>query len=352
MTTHLRVALIYGGKSGEHEVSLLTAQSVIEAIDRGKYDVYLIYISQDGRWKKQPLPVSGPMSIEALRLPDEEASVAFPDFSPYDVVFPLLHGPNGEDGTVQGLLELANLPYVGCGVLSSAVSMDKIIAKTILNRHGIPQVPYVSALRPDWEENPQEVMATIEESLAYPCFVKPANLGSSVGISKASDRPALQSALSLAFRFDRKVIIEAFVDAREIEVAVLGNNQPEASIPGEIITSNEFYDYQAKYQDGATRLIIPADLDEQTTRQIRQIAVQVFKAVDGSGLARVDFFLEKKTNRIIVSEINTMPGFTKFSMYPLLWQASGLTYPELIDRLIDLAVDRYEEKKKNIIAFN
>lgn len=262
-----------------------------------------------------------------------------------DVVFPLLHGTFGEDGTIQGLFEMAGIPYVGAGVLASAVALDKIVMKKLFAQEGLPQCIFRGFTRTDWERRQSYYILEIETALGYPCFVKPANLGSSVGISKVRNREELLEAVKLAFRYDRKVIVEEFVDAREIEVSVLGNDEPIASVPGEVVSSNEFYDYKAKYVDGKSAMIIPADLTPEQTEQVREMAIRAFKAIDGSGLCRADFFLRKSDGAILINEVNTMPGFTPYSMYPLLWKESGKSYRELLDDLIRLAIERYEERK-------
>ena len=264
-----------------------------------------------------------------------------------DVIFPVLHGTYGEDGTLQGLLDMANVPYVGCGVLGSALGMDKEKMKLIFRAVGLPSAEYVVCLRAAWERSPETVLDTVEASLDYPVFVKPANLGSSVGINKAHDREELTHAISVATAYDRKVIVERGLDCRELECAVLGNDEPLASVVGEIIASNEFYDYSAKYLDGASQTLIPADIPQETADEIRRQALRAFAALDLSGLARVDFFLEKRTGNVYINEVNTMPGFTEISMYAKLWQASGLSYPQLLDRLIELAQERFEDKQRN-----
>jgi D-alanine-D-alanine ligase len=356
----MRVAVLYGGKSGEHEVSLMSAQSIISAMDPEKYEIIPIGISKKGEWllgesSVQLLEAAKPLerlhsllstSTNIQMVPSAQSfPLVFAD--EIDVVFPVLHGPNGEDGTIQGLLQLANIPYVGCGVLSSAVGMDKIMMKRLFQQAGLPQGQFAGYLRKDIEQKMEAVLADIEERFDYPCFVKPANMGSSVGISKARNREQLVEALRLACKYDRKILVEENINAREIEVAVLGNDEPIASVPGEIISSNEFYDYQAKYLDGKSQMIIPAELNEDQVALFRELAVKAFKAIDGSGIARVDFFLEKESGKIYLNEINTMPGFTQFSMYPLLWKHSGIPYPELIDRLIQLALERHEELNRS-----
>ena len=389
----LRVGILFGGRSGEHEVSLLSAASVLNAIDKEKYDVVPIGITKEGRWltaENAENLLAGKLQIEPRNLragdPDmtEPAAVlhrgeaaVFPpepvhrdkglvpfqaDASPLrrasdrainvDVIFPVLHGTFGEDGTIQGLLELADIPYVGAGVLGSAAGMDKDIMKSLFIAAGIPIVKHVTILRSAWERDSKKIEKLVSSKLKYPVFVKPANLGSSLGISKAHDRHELDSAIEEAARFDRKIVIEEGVggkkeNAREIECSVLGNDEAQASIPGEIVPIKEFYDYNAKYLDEGSKLIIPAKLTKTQTRKVQEMAVQAFKAVDGSGLARVDFLMDPKPGKIYLNEINTMPGFTSISMYPKLWAASGLAYSDLIDRLIQLAMERHEDKKKN-----
>ncbi|HHW44503.1 MAG TPA: D-alanine--D-alanine ligase, partial [Desulfotomaculum sp.] len=283
-------------------------------------------------------------------VPVDGGRVRVGDLTPVDVVIPVLHGTFGEDGTVQGLLELANIPYVGAGVMASAVGMDKIIMKTLFARHGLPQVNFRYCSRRDWERNRQAVLSEVEQ-LGYPLFVKPANLGSSVGISKARSREELVPAMDLAACYDRKIIVEEFVPAREVEVSVLGNDDPMASLPGEIIPLNEFYDYEAKYVEGKSDLVIPARLPAETMLELQRLAIKVFKALDCAGMARVDFFLRKDNGAVLVNEINTIPGFTSTSMYPKLWEATGITYPELLDRLIELALERHREKNRSRTTF-
>ncbi len=390
----LRVGILFGGRSGEHEISLLSAASVFKAIDQNKYEVVPIGITKDGRWLTsadaerlltgKPLehdherhlragdPEATPSAAvlqngEAIVVPPEphkpgSSMTPFQSDAParrasdrainVDVIFPVLHGTFGEDGTIQGLLELADIPYVGAGVLGSAAGMDKDIMKALFRAAGLPIVKHVTVLRSEWELSPKKVQKLVESKLKYPVFVKPANLGSSVGISKARDRKELGPAIEEAAKFDRKIVIEEGVGgkkhkAREIECSVLGNDQPAASVPGEIIPSTEFYDYSAKYLDEGSQLIIPAELTKSETRKVREIAVAAFRAVDCSGLARVDFLMDPTSRKIYLNEINTMPGFTSISMYPKLWAATGVTYPELIDRLIQLGLERHEEKKKN-----
>ena len=389
----LRVGVLFGGRSGEHEVSLLSAASVLNAIDQEKYEVVPIGITKEGRWLTaehaenllQGKPIHEPRHLRAgdpettpgaAVLAQGESVVVPPEpvhrqsgLMPFqsdasltrrasdrainvDVIFPVLHGTFGEDGTIQGLLELADIPYVGAGVLGSAAGMDKDIMKSLFIAAGIPIVKHVTILRSAWENEPKKVQKVVESKLKYPVFVKPANLGSSVGISKAHNRMELGAAIEEAAKFDRKIVIEQGVGgkknrAREIECSVLGNDEPVASLPGEIVPSKEFYDYTAKYLDEGSQLIIPAKLNKTETKKVQELAVQAFKAVDCSGLARVDFLMEPKTRKIYLNEINTMPGFTAISMYPKLWAASGLSYPQLIDRLIQLGIERHKDKKKN-----
>jgi len=362
MENKMRVGIIFGGKSGEHEISLMSATSILRAMDPDKYDTLLIGISKQGEWLLYDGPIDLIETGEWEKIARERKKED-PDTYRFsvvgtssslkervDVLFPVLHGPFGEDGTIQGLFEMADIPYVGAGVLASSTGMDKVAAKKLFKQAGLPVSDFLMLLRKQIEENPADCMDQIEARLNYPVFVKPANLGSSVGITKARNRDQLLNALETAAKYDRKIIVEAFVNCREIECAVLGNEEPEASVVGEILPSNEFYDYQAKYlDDGKSKLCIPADIPEEKAEEIRRMAIEVYKAIDCAGLARVDFFLEKETMKVYVNEINTMPGFTKYSMYPLLWEATGLPYPKLIDRLIALALERYKDKKRNQI---
>lgn len=365
MSKKIRVGILYGGRSGEHQVSITTAFSVIQALDFTKYEAVPFYITQQGEWKRIGLltaPVQDKLSLTAgLQEPTAADSASLPietahtnqhivpvvaPLAGIDIVLPLLHGTYGEDGTVQGLLEMANIPYVGAGVLASAVGMDKVVMKKLFAQAGLPQCVYRHFTRMEWLHARDEHLLEIEVALGYPCFVKPANLGSSVGISKARNQEELIAAVETAFRYDRKVIVEEFVDAREIEVGILGNAEPRASVCGEIVSSNDFYDYKAKYVDGKSTMVIPAELQEDVAERIRQMAIQAFQAIDGSGLSRVDFFLRREDHAIMINEINTMPGFTPFSMYPLLWKESGVAYAELLDELLRLALERHEEKQQ------
>lgn len=360
MKKKIRVGLLFGGRSGEHEVSVASATSVLKSLDPDKYEAVPIGITREGHWLIADSPEML-LEHEIIQgLPD--TSEAMPDMThrgivrvdgrgaidlhqtAVDVVFPLLHGTYGEDGTVQGLLELADLPYVGAGVLGSAVSMDKAIMKSLFTQAGLPIVADERVKLNQWYASRDEILYRIELSLEYPLFVKPCNLGSSVGISKAMDRQGLMQSLELAFRYDRKVIVEQGVVAREVECSVLGNDEPVVSVAGEVVSHHDWYDYESKYTEGLADLKIPALLSSEQARQVEKYARQAFMAVDAAGLARVDFFILKDDGRVIVNEINTIPGFTQTSMYPKLWEASGLPYPDLIDRLIQLAFDRHAEK--------
>ncbi len=385
MAKKLRVGILFGGRSGEHEVSLLSAASVLGAIDREKFDVTPIGITREGRWLAaadarhllagdtgavaRKLRAGDPDAtpgakllhegIPTLLAPEPSASFENPHLGGHystgaalDVVFPVLHGTFGEDGTIQGLFELAGIAYVGSGVLGSAAGMDKDAMKRLFAQAGLPIVKHVALLRADWERAPRKVVAQVEAALKYPVFVKPANLGSSVGITKVHDRKELGPALVLAAKYDRKLIVEAGVGgtkrkARELEVAVLGNDNPEASVVGEIVPGKEFYDYEAKYLSEGSVPIVPAKLTRAQTRQVRDMAVAAFRACDLAGLARVDFLMEPEgKQRIFLNEVNTLPGFTSISMYPRLWEASGLPYKDLITRLIGLALERQQEKNR------
>lgn len=365
MKKRIRLGILFGGRSGEHEVSLASAASVLKALDWSKYEVVPIGITKQGRWRVGSTPrelASAPECALANVLEQGELVTASADPSGpalvpvaapssgtarrLDVIFPLLHGTFGEDGTVQGLVELADIPYVGAGVLASAVGMDKDITKKLFRDAGLPVVEWVLLLRSDWQSRPAPWRRRIGREIRYPLFVKPANLGSSVGISKVYTPRELGPALELAARYDRKIIVEKAIDAREIECSVLGNNRPIASVPGEVIPINEFYDYEAKYLKEGSRLLIPAQLGRRQTQQVRDLAIRAFQAIDGEGMARVDFLLDRKRSRLFVNEINTIPGFTPISMYPKLWEASGISYPELIDRLIELAFQRHAEKQR------
>jgi D-alanine-D-alanine ligase len=368
MAGKMRVYLIFGGRSGEHEVSLMSAKNVMDALDKTRYEVVPIGITKEGQWLLSGDPMkaltegveqAGGFPVGLLGDPTHSELVAISGEMPAPlstgtadapaVFFPVLHGTYGEDGTIQGLLEMANVPYVGCGVLASSVGMDKGVAKMLFVQAGLAVAPWKVYLRKDWESRPEAILNDAEAAFGgkYPLFVKPANLGSSVGISKCRNREELAKGLAEAARFDRRLLVEEGVDAREIEVAVLGNDEPVASIPGEVIPGAEFYDYQDKYFDNRSATRIPADIPADVAAEIRRQAVTAFKAIDGAGMARCDFFLEKGTNRIIINEVNTIPGFTRISMYPKMWEATGISYGELCDRLLQLALERHADKNRN-----
>ena len=364
MEEKISLGVIFGGRSGEHEVSLMSARSVLSALDPAKYQVLQIGITHDGAW------LTGEDVLDAFERgqTDHLASASiFPSperqglyishrisqgellerLSGLDVLFPVLHGTFGEDGTLQGLLELAGVPYVGAGVLASSVGMDKGLFKSVMEANHIPVLEYIVVLRGEIEQDAPLVMARAEALAGYPLFVKPANLGSSVGITKCHSRSDLMEGLLEAARYDRRVLVERGIQAREIEVSVLGNHDPQASVPGEVIPSREFYSYEAKYEDGTSELVIPAPLTSSQTEEIRSLAVRAYQAIDGAGMARVDFLIDKSNGAIYLCELNTIPGFTKISMYPKLWEASGLSYPALLDRLIELAIERKAENDRS-----
>jgi D-alanine-D-alanine ligase len=354
----IRVAVLFGGQSDEHDVSLRSAHTVIDALDPDYYEVVKIGITRDGKWMTQGDPLaqlSAASPMFALMqgneiAPDPEGSLsalALPSLveGEIDIVFPVLHGPMGEDGTIQGLFELLGVPYVGAGVLGSAVSMDKVAAKMLLAQQGIDQAEWLLVNRNEWQRDPAAVQARIEQELGYPCFVKPANLGSSVGIAKAHDSEELPEAIDAAAFYDRRVVVERGITGRELEMSVLGNDDPIASVAGEIIPGHEFYDYEAKYLDESSRLIIPAELEPETLARMQQIAVDVFRALDLAGMARVDFFLEEGTDRLLVNEVNTIPGFTSISMYPMLWEKSGLPLEGLVKELLRLGIERHGQRR-------
>jgi D-alanine-D-alanine ligase len=377
----LRVGVLYGGRSGEHEISLASAAAVFANLDRTRYEPIAIRIEKDGRWvlaERPPSAASAAEVIDTMRneaarlrsgrdlvLParpgddtlilvnrrpaqknDAEVAASITGLS-LDVVFPVLHGPYGEDGTIQGLLELANVPYVGCGVLASSVGMDKAVMKTLFRAEGLRVADWVVVLRHEWLADREAALARIARALPYPLFVKPANMGSSVGISKARSRDELGPAIDLASEFDRKIVVEAAVpEAREIECGVLGTDAPRASVPGEIVPSREFYDYEAKYIDDHSRVVIPAELDAHVAAEVQRQSLAAFAAIDGAGLARVDFLLNRSTGDLFINEINTLPGFTTISMYAKLWAASGVPYAALVDTLIALAIERHRDKQQ------
>lgn len=338
-----KLFLIYGGKSHEHDISILTAFNISKSIDYSQYVVYPIFIDKSGIWHALQ-HLTKPLENQTEMISYE--NVVLPTIVKQDnaIVFPVLHGPNGEDGTIQGLFEMLDVAYVGTGVLASACGMDKIIAKKIFAQADIPQLPYVEIYKREWIEKASELLNSCETRLKFPMFVKPANLGSSVGISKATTREELENAIALALTYDKRVVVEMGVVAREVEVAILGNDDVKASVVGEVVKSVEFYDYEEKYKNGNAKLQIPAKIDAEISDKIRKYAVKAYQAIDGSGLTRCDFFLTEN-NDIYINEVNTSPGFTQFSMYPLLWEASGLSYAKLIEELLSLAQQRYEEKK-------
>ena len=364
----IRIGLIFGGRSGEHEVSLMSARSVRAALDPGKYDIVMIGITKSGRWITGDVAAaleSGDLENSPLAtlLPDPESSklmelqleasqpAKLSVVAELDVVFPVLHGPYGEDGTVQGLLELAGIPYVGAGVVGSATGMDKAIFKAVMVAHGIPILPWKLVLASEWREQPNQILNSIEQALSYPVFTKPANLGSSVGIRRCENRRELQAGLNEAAAFDRRLIVEQGINGRELEVSVLGNDQPVASVVGEIKPRRTFYDYVAKYVSDDSELMIPAEISPELSSNIRDMAIRAFRAIDCAGLARADFLLDKDDGSLYINELNTIPGFTRISMYPKLWEASGLSYSQLLDRLVELALERSAEKAKLLTTY-
>jgi D-alanine-D-alanine ligase len=371
MGDKLNVWIICGGRSAEHEVSLCSARSIASALDRSKYHLHFVTITKEGKWESRPVleghaaeVLEGPsrdrdacpspaayLSGDGLKGLVENVSFPGIDEAPVNgdgrmIVFPVLHGPYGEDGTIQGLLEMLDIPYVGSGVLGSALAMDKVKAKEVLFHRGIPVARWIAFQPGNGDSLEARIPETVDRLIGYPCFVKPANLGSSVGITKVKRRDALDEAINLARRYDRKVLIEEAIDAREIECSVLGNDTPIASIPGEVVPGKEFYDYEAKYAEAGTELMIPAELLPEQVERVQRLAIQAFGALECCGMARVDFFLDRGTGRIIVNELNTIPGFTEVSMYPRLWEASGIPYPRLLDRLVQLGLERHEQRKE------
>jgi D-alanine-D-alanine ligase len=378
----LRIGVLFGGRSGEHEVSLQSARAVMAALEEAGHDVVPIGVTRQGRWLVSGDPlhalssgdaagersvtmlpepgrsglvpvVSGQLSLASADEPltTDHRPLTTASVGSLDVLFPVLHGTFGEDGTVQGLFELAAVPYAGAGVLGSALGMDKVVQKTLWRGMGLPVVDFVSLKRRDLETDLGGVISRIEVAIGYPCFTKPANLGSSVGVSKTRNRAELEAGLHIAARYDAKILVERGVDARELECGVLGNDEPIASVVGEILPGADFYDYRAKYLDTGSQALIPADISPDLADEVRRMAVAAFKAVDAAGLARVDFFLERGTDRLYVNEINTMPGFTEISMYPKLWQASGLSFSELVTRVAELGIERYTERARNETTF-
>jgi D-alanine-D-alanine ligase len=375
MTKKLRIGVVFGGRSGEHEVSVRSARSVIEALDKNRYEVVPIAISKTGKWLSPTdsanlLPAEAKRVLPAAIVRGESRDVAIIGDPSHrglvslgkeghrpqhlDVVFPVLHGTYGEDGTLQGLLEMAGVPYAGCGVLASACGMDKVTMKALFRDAGLPICRYTWFLRSEWDRKPEALLRRVVRELGFPCFVKPANLGSSVGISRATDKKSLLDAIELAARYDRKVIVEEGLDAREIECAVLGNDEPLASLPGEYVVHDaaaSFLDYTEKYSStGRVDFVVPAPLTKAQTARIRRMSIEAFKVVDGSGLARVDFFLRRDNSELLVNELNTLPGLTDVSGYPKLWEATGLPFPKVIDRLIELALERHLEKQRTVTS--
>jgi D-alanine-D-alanine ligase len=357
----IRIGVIFGGRSGEHEISQESARSVMAALDPKKYEVVMIGITKNGRWLTGNVAAAleagqDDVARPAALLPDPQSSglmeieriearpATLSEVTHLDVVFPVLHGPYGEDGTVQGLLELAGLPYVGAGVVGSAVGMDKAIFKHVMAANGLPVLPWQLFLRSNWEQDREKMLDTVQANFHYPVFTKPANLGSSVGIQKCVDRSSLEAGLTEAFSYDRRVVVEQGANVRELEVSVLGNDEPIASVVGEIRPRREFYDYVAKYVSDDSELDIPADISPEQSEMVRTLAVKAFKAIDCAGLGRVDFLMDKDDGRLYINEINTIPRFTRISMYPKLWEASGISYPELLDKLVALALERHKVK--------
>jgi len=368
-TKKIRVGLIFGGRSGEHEVSFCSASSIIKAIGKDKYTVVPIGITKEGRWIS---PRDSELALQSGKIEGKNTVILLNDsfskslvcidnnqkldkssaLEKLDVIFPVLHGPYGEDGTVQGLLELANIPYVGAEVAASAISMDKDLMKIIFKQKGLPILKWMTIKRKEWQKDKEKILSLIQNGFEYPLFVKPTNLGSSVGITKVHKKEELEKAIDLASSYDRKILIEeGLEEVREIECGVLGNDEPRASVVGEVKPAGEFYDYDSKYIDEGTQLIVPADLPDEVSQRVQRIALRAFKAVDAAGMARVDFFVSKKENKIYLSEINTIPGFTSVSMYPRLWEASGISYPDLIGQLIQLALERHRDKNQNKISY-
>jgi D-alanine-D-alanine ligase len=370
ITEKIKVGLIFGGRSGEHEVSFCSASSIIKEIDKDKYSVVPIGITKEGRWispqdselalrsgkiegKNTVILLNDPSGRALVRIDNNQRLDKSSALERLDVIFPVLHGPYGEDGTVQGLLELADIPYVGAGVAASAISMDKDLMKIIFKQRDLPILKWMTIKRKEWQKDKEKILFLVQDDFEYPLFVKPTNLGSSVGITKVHKKEELEKAIDLASSYDRKILIEeGLEEVREIECSVLGNDEPQASVVGEIKPAGEFYDYDSKYIDEETQLIIPADLPDGVSRKVQEIALCAFKAVDAAGMARIDFFVSKKENKIYLSEINTIPGFTSVSMYPRLWEASGIPYPDLIDQLIQLALERHQDKKQNKISYD
>jgi len=367
MNKKINVAVIFGGRSGEHEVSLVSAKSVVDALNKDKYEIVPIGITKEGQWftgsdpiktlkneenpvikKRAVLPPDRDIKgIVILTAGSREGEFVFDRIIPVDVIFPVLHGPYGEDGTIQGLFEMADIPFVGAGVLASSCAMDKVVMKSLFRSAGLQVTEDIIVKSSEWKNGKEDILVEMETRLGYPLFIKPSNLGSSVGINKAHDRAELSRFIEIAFEFDRKVLVEKAVpNAREIECSVLGNENPVASVPGEIIPCNEFYDYEAKYVAGKSQTIAPADLDRNMTEKVKELAIKGYRSLNCEGMARADFLLEKGTDRLYINELNTIPGFTSISMYPKLWEADGLPYSSLLDRLIELAIERHREKDR------
>jgi D-alanine-D-alanine ligase len=348
-----KICLLFGGRSAEHEVSITSARSIHANLDPDKFDIVPVYISRSGNWRV----------VESPELPHEELNTgSFHSFLPWsdklaapmieaDIYFPILHGPYGEDGTIQGFFEIADVPYVGAAVLASSVGMDKVVAKALFHQGNLPLVDYSVLWESDWRKDKEENLEKIRSEYDLPVFVKPTNLGSSVGISKVNDFQQLEAAIEEALQFDRRILIEEGILGRELECSVLGNENPRASLPGEIIPFNEFYDYQDKYKDGKTSFGIPAELPPDIIEEVQRISVGAFKSIDGSGMARVDFFLQEGTQKIYLNEINTIPGFTEISMYPKLWEVSGLPYTQLLEELVSLGFEKHNKRKKGELKF-
>ncbi len=370
----IRVGIIFGGRSGEHEISIRSAKSVIEKINKEKYEVIPIGITKDGRWlnPEESVLMLPTETQEILRETSDKlfrAPIVFPpdtsrkglikldshDLMPIDVIFPVLHGTYGEDGTIQGVFEMANVPYVGCGVLASACGMDKVVMKSLFRSVGLPICRYVWFLRCDFENLPNKIIELVKAKIGFPCFVKPANLGSSVGVSRADEEESLKKAIELAAEYDRKIIVEEALDMREIECGIIGNEYPQASVPGEYVIRNEekrFLDYTEKYAGtGNNEFVTPALISDELTQKVQEMAIKAFKAIDGSGLARVDFFLRNDTGELLVNEINTLPGLTDASGFPKMWEASGMDFPKVIDTLIDLAFQKHQDKARNKTSY-
>lgn len=363
MSDKIRVAVVFGGRSGEHEVSIVSASNIIEAMSKDKYDVFPVGITKEGKW------LTGENAINAFKNGDYSGltevilNVASGSNElihlidgnyqriKIDIFFPALHGPYGEDGTIQGLFEMANVPYTGCGVLASSAGMDKLVTKALWEQAGLPVVPYIGINKKAWRHNPQEIIKRTENELGFPIFVKPSNMGSSVGITKVKEKSDLESAINLACEFDHRILIEKGLEVRELECAVLGNDDPQTARVGEVIVGREFYDYKDKYVEGKSTTQAPADIPKELECKIRKIAVKAYKVLDCCGLARLDTFYDKTNEELVINEINTMPGFTEISMYPKMWDASGISYHELIDRIIELGFDQFKKKGEKKISF-